>query len=169
MTRRVQRKKFGSEEKIVLWNYYFFLSTEIYNECSTKKIFSRKLLLGAEREKNILCDAIGENIEIKTKQTNKTQKWSKAGCICFLLKHVSLLQEMTAVWRVNYCRQRVVLYKYRRPDHLLVWKTILLLIAPVSELFLPLKKVPARHSQINFYKGEKLISYCRAVYISDSS
>lgn len=126
----------------------------------------QKAFWGEQREKKILCDVIGESIEIETKQT-KTKKQSNSDCI--LLKHVSFLQEMTAVWRVNYCCQRVVLYKHRGRDHPLLWKTILLLIAPVSELFLPLNGAPARHLQITFNKGEKLINRCQDVYISDPS
>ena len=131
-----------------------------------KENIQQKAFLGEQREKNSLCDVIGDSIEPETKQT-KTKKQSNSDCI--LLKHVSFLQEMTAVWGVNYCCQRVGLHKHRRRDHPLLWKTILLLIAPVSELFLPLKGAPARHLQITFNKGEKLIHHCQDVYISDSS
>lgn len=58
-----------------------------------KENIQQKLLGGTERKK-ILCDVIGESIEIETKQT-KTKKQSNSDCI--LLKHVSFLQEMTAV------------------------------------------------------------------------
>lgn len=54
----------------------------------------QKAFWGEQREKKILCDVIGESIEIETKQT-KTKKQSNSDCI--LLKHVSFLQEMTAV------------------------------------------------------------------------
>lgn len=86
-------------ERREFFKTYFFSFTEIQKEHSRKKIFGKKPFLRAGREKNVLCDMKGENIQTKTNKQETKIVQSELCSICFFLKPVSCRQEVTAVWR----------------------------------------------------------------------